>query len=539
MQRHCRLKHNGDINIELIEKRNSNKRTYVRLNCPSSSGQRGTHHDIAESVSSDDVSEHHHVTSKSPNPIISQPSTFGAEKFNQSGNCSTESTNESPKSMEIDGEEAPAKLNQPNPPNQLIQLLNKKPKRYQCTSCPYVSPCRSQLESHNKFHNQNECGTFQCRHCSYNVTKKHLLYQHQKMHEYEKVGRDETNEDSSASEAIDLTSNLTKSDGQHEKQLMFCSYCPARYLNEKELRGHLKMHASWFPYRCTICTYTSRQESYIETHMNVHSNSYQQKTKFMINEFDIRSDYPQPQLSTIPNEGSDENVLWIVNDMSQKQRSNVAGGGNNTDSTDIDLDEMISSSKVPNKTFTSPQKPTTNARDQPSRPSTSMESTAAPATPQQKTILQTQQGLQNRESKQNKIVISKPEKCPHCPFCTTKPDVLKEHMQCHISVSSVVNSNNCDHCDYSVSDELVLKEHIKLHFSSSSLSPTLIMNRKSVAFFTCYDGLMLSSKNDSDADGNDSRTIYPIAGDQELEECASDKENKKIIVDINTGEEIK
>lgn len=521
MQRHCRLKHNGDINIELIEKRNSNKRTYVRLNCPSTSGQRSNHHEIIESASSDDVLEHHTI-SKSPN--VSQAPTHNiSENFNQS----TENTDESLKSMDTANEDASTRpsLSQPNPPNQLIQLLNKKPKRYQCTSCPYVSPCRSQLESHNKFHNQNECGTFQCRHCSYNVTKKHLLYQHQKMHEYEKVGRDETNEDSSASEAIDLTSNLTKSDG-HEKQLMFCSYCPARYLNEKELKGHLKMHASWFPYRCSICTYTSRQESYIETHMNVHSSSYQQKTKFMINEFDIKSEYPQPQLSSIPSENNDGNVLWIVSDYTNRKQPT------NKEDNDMDLDEMISATKVPNKTFASPQK--LIARDQPCKPSTSIDHTATP----HKTILQTQ-GLQNRESKQNKIVISKPEKCPHCPFCTTKPDVLKEHMQCHISVSGNENEMNCDHCDYSVSDELVLKEHIKLHFSSSSLSPTLILNRKSVAFFTCYDGLMLTSRNDSDVDGvGDSRTIYPSDGDQELENV-SNKENKKIIVDINTGEEIK
>lgn len=360
------------------------------------------------------------------------------------------------------------------------------------------------------------------------------------MHEYEKVGRDDTTEDSSASEAIDLTSNLAKSDGgQHEKLLMFCSYCPARYLNEKELRGHLKMHASWFPYRCAICTYTSRQESYIETHMNVHSSSYQQKTKFMINEFEIRSDYPQPQLSVVPSESGEENVLWIVSDLNQKQRLN-AGVGVGSDGggglTDIDLDEMISSSKVPNKTFASPSKMTTV------RPSTSSidNATTSPTPPPQphKIVLQAQ-GLQNRESKQNKILISKPEKCPHCPFCTTKPDVLKEHMQFHVSVSGTEHPKSCDHCDYSVSDELVLKEHIKLHFSSSALSPTLILNRKSVAFFTCYDGLTLSGKPDADADGGSDSRIYPIAGDQELEECASDKENKKIIVDINTGEEIK
>ncbi|KAJ6646358.1 hypothetical protein Bhyg_01569 [Pseudolycoriella hygida] len=244
IQRHCRLKHNGDINIELIEKRNSSKRTYVRLNCPSSSGHRSTHQDVVESASSDDVTENQSIA-KSPN--VTQQSSYISDNFNQPA---TEPVDEPTKTVETIDASAKA-ITQSNPPNQLIQLLNKKPKRYQCTSCPYVSPCRSQLESHNKFHNQNECGTFQCRHCSYNVTKKHLLYQHQKMHEYEKVGRDETNEDSSASEAIDLTSNFGKSDG-HEKQLMFCSYCPARYLNEKELKGHLKMHASWFPYRCGI-----------------------------------------------------------------------------------------------------------------------------------------------------------------------------------------------------------------------------------------------------------------------------------------------
>lgn len=154
------------------------------------------------------------------------------------------------------------------------------------------------------------------------------------------------------------------------------------------------------------------------------------------------------------------------------------------------------------------------------------------------------------------------EKCPHCPFSTTKIDILKDHLQCHISVSDHVNLANCDHCDFSIADESMLKEHTKIHFD-------LVKNRKNVAFYTSYDNLEITaneqfhdsnSTSNSNSNNNNNnnnfdtstttttsstsssiaaapiKTLFPI--NCGLQVNSSDKENK-ILIDINTGQVLK
>lgn len=111
--------------------------------------------------------------------------------------------------------------------------------------------------------------------------------------------------------------------------------------------------------------------------------------------------------------------------------------------------------------------------------------------------------------------------------------------------------------------EPALKQHVRLHFasaftiqpnngdcstSSCDLSTGSGKQRKTIAFFTSYDTLVLSSicaggAGSTDSGGNAlrnddlSKTIFPLPVVNGYNTPSSDKENK-IVVDIGTGETI-
>ncbi|XP_021703832.1 uncharacterized protein LOC5565895 isoform X4 [Aedes aegypti] len=59
-------------------------------------------------------------------------------------------------------------------------------KRYQCDACPYETDSKTQFAYHKSFHKPRG-DPYKCNICSYNVTKKHLLIQHQKTHQERSV----------------------------------------------------------------------------------------------------------------------------------------------------------------------------------------------------------------------------------------------------------------------------------------------------------------------------------------------------------------
>lgn len=134
------------------------------------------------------------------------------------------------------------------------------------------------------------------------------------------------------------------------------------------------------------------------------------------------------------------------------------------------------------------------------------------------------------------------ERCPHCPYITTESEALKEHMMCHICVSGHIDLANCDYCDYSIADESLLIEHNNIHFD-------LIKNKqKTVAFYTIYDDLELTSTTTNEQQNNNDdrhpnqyattvKKLYPKIENIDFH-YSSDKENK-VLVDINTGQILK
>ncbi|KAI9559687.1 hypothetical protein GHT06_013692 [Daphnia sinensis] len=60
-------------------------------------------------------------------------------------------------------------------------------KRFRCTSCPYVSDNKSQYVYHRQFHRPRGA-PYKCSQCSYNVSRRHLLNQHLCVHGLPPIG---------------------------------------------------------------------------------------------------------------------------------------------------------------------------------------------------------------------------------------------------------------------------------------------------------------------------------------------------------------
>lgn len=557
------MKHNGDINIELIEKGNNKKRNYNRLILPGGTTTATT------------TTEQPTTSVVNTEPIISTDITTILNNPQQITTTTGNSSSADAKDNEDDKIEElvhPKHLNQQQ--IQLIQLLNRKPAiSFRCELCSFVSLSQTQLEAHSvSMHHNGDNGQFHCSQCNFTSIKQHLLQQHvNTQHPLSNNEHDANSVQPTA--AIDLTI-----DQQDDQQLMFCRYCPARFFEECELNVHCNMHASFYTHRCTVCTYTARQEASIEAHTIVHSDIYQDKTKLLLNDFVEHKNYPQPKLMTIQNR-ENSTLVWIVAEFQQKTAMTT-----NTTTTQnkelLDLDDVISASRVPNTSFNNnsiTKLPVNSEQLEKTKPTTSSSHTTI-----EKQIRKLQE-MKNAEvndtnqvndDQQTPVPVTGPiivrlEKCPHCPFSTMQPNVLKDHMQCHICVSGIENLINCDHCDYSVANEVALKEHVILHFGGAGggvidehhavNQTTYLSKRKNVAFFTSYENLIINRKCMRRSSGNCNcntenssgtamggckggncdgiKQIYPMF-DSHIEGSSDEKENK-IIVDIATGEVIK
>lgn len=399
LQRHCRLKHRGDIRIELFDKISlkNNKSAafpnYQPININNTVGRHANH------VPSNPISAINMWTSLNninQNEIVKRElkSPHDENTLRDDSERDTSNTEEE----EHFGFE-----------DQSTQSSHggdglKSPidgfKKYKCDECPYFTDSKYQFMYHESFHKPRDKSPYQCNYCSYNVSKRHLLSQHVRIHEN-----------------ADLIA--------HKKEIMFCQNCPARYTVDKDLQLHCKMHAKKFPYRCFLCSYTTRHESHLKNHLNVHSNAYNDKTKELEKNYKISHIHTKPNMKCInssnqtPNSGDEftpNQSFWIVT-------TDIEYSNNNSNSTNIETKTFDSINQL-NK---------------------------VPLT------------IENRITNNNN---NKFEKCPHCPFSTPRVDILKNHLQFHKCISGYERDYQCQHCDFSINDFSMFNTHNALHFTS-------------------------------------------------------------------------
>lgn len=297
-------------------------------------------------------------------------------------------------------------------------------------------------------------------------------------------------------------------------------------------------------YQCDLCSYETDGKAQFMYHSSFHSQgghgeTYQcKRCNFSVTKKHLFKQHMRMHTGEDVASSSDDESMQDSSEHTQAvDLTKLPGTSGTSAHGPIDLDDVISASKVPNKTFT---------------PSTLGQ---LPQSTISKQILKIQE-LRNAsgrsgDKQKSRVEVpsvdadatcnpsspsSKEEKCPYCPFETAKTDVLKEHLQCHICVSGEVNLANCDHCDFSIADETLLKEHVKIHFG------LIKTGKRNVAFYTSYDNLEINSTEYRHIHNNETTTTVQSMKTLFSSKCgmenSSDKENK-ILVDVNTGQVLK
>lgn len=76
--------------------------------------------------------------------------------------------------------------------------------------------------------------------------------------------------------------------------------------------------------------------------------------------------------------------------------------------------------------------------------------------------------------------------CPYCPYSDANSELVNDHKQSHLVVSSERLKYSCEFCDFNAHSEKTMKDHRKLHFSFLEKG-----NAAAVEFCTTYDKLKL------------------------------------------------
>ncbi|KAL3282048.1 hypothetical protein HHI36_005249 [Cryptolaemus montrouzieri] len=186
-------------------------------------------------------------------------------------------------------------------PGDFLQRLTERDdlgKRFRCLICPYVTNSKSQYTYHKQFHKPRG-GQYACTQCSYNVSKRHLLHQHLKVHginvtphrqngEYVDMEdiSDEIEEVPSNNTPLDLQSFpdiplvWVSKNGKFTKMYK-CRYCPHVNLRKVNIQEHEKMHSireknpnskgnPEVEHHCNECNYVCNNAGVLSSHSKVH-----------------------------------------------------------------------------------------------------------------------------------------------------------------------------------------------------------------------------------------------------------------------------
>ncbi|XP_065093290.1 uncharacterized protein LOC135713978 isoform X3 [Ochlerotatus camptorhynchus] len=323
IQRHCRLKHNGNVLIEMVNtaKQSQNvtdTRNLKKVRKPFQSFdsvsqdipvQPVTLHPIElvpevslivqdepiihpssrEIIHYPNINSSTAVHSISIAPVATRTSPMTMTFINLTDESSMEPPSSFPTPMQTDS--APTSDATTEEPYE--EPVAPRLKRYQCDACPYVTDSKTQFAYHKSFHKPRG-DPYKCNICSYNVTKKHLLIQHQKTHA-ERTVPSTTSNSHTVSKARTTTTTKTVGGGGELSIVMgnetkSTGLTPADILDlTKKMRDEVSITpASGTPtgkihvdekivYYCAYCPARYLDESEIVIHQNRHTQEEKYK----------------------------------------------------------------------------------------------------------------------------------------------------------------------------------------------------------------------------------------------------------------------
>ncbi|XP_058453951.1 uncharacterized protein LOC131431972 [Malaya genurostris] len=325
IQRHCRLKHNGNVLIEMVNATKPSQNVTDTRNLKKVRKPFQSFDSVSQDIPVQPVTLHPIAIVPEVSlivqevPIIQPPPLIFSTANNNNNNIINNSsfisssvtitpastpTPTAPLTFINLTEEPSLEPPQPSPqnlptpmqtdsastsdvPDEPEDLPPPRAKRYQCEACPYVTNSRTQFAYHKSFHKPRG-DPYKCNICSYNVTKKHLLIQHQKTHAEKSVSTVATTvATTSANTTVGngelslVMGNKTKSSGLTpadildltKKMRAEVSLTPASESSNKKSLFDAKRKIIFF---CPNCPARYLDESEIVIHQNKHT----QKEKY-------------------------------------------------------------------------------------------------------------------------------------------------------------------------------------------------------------------------------------------------------------------
>lgn len=182
-------------------------------------------------------------------------------------------------------------------------------KRHKCAACPYVTNSKSQYMYHKRFHKPKN-GPYKCSKCNYNVTRRHLLHQHMKVHTLGKaefIELDDLDDLSSSNNPspapltdsqssppspistptpttttmVDIPQIWVSRGGKFSKMYK-CRHCPHVNIRKVNIQEHEKMHLGSGDsgskpegeHHCTQCDYVCNNAGVLSSHIKVHQGAF-------------------------------------------------------------------------------------------------------------------------------------------------------------------------------------------------------------------------------------------------------------------------
>ncbi|XP_076269371.1 uncharacterized protein LOC143201994 isoform X2 [Rhynchophorus ferrugineus] len=290
IQRHCRLKHNGDIRV--VSSKNGQEKMEIEEQTDEPDyndvPQLGAYKCKMCPYSTDDSDEHQaHQPGHKPNGDNNVKCFFCKFWVAQEGDLLDH--------LRLHGVSDPQEFLRNN-------ASDPEGKKFKCTLCPYVTNTKSQYNYHKQFH-KNRGGQYTCSQCSYNVSKRHLLHQHLKIHginvspskqngegiDFDDVEIEEVsfiNSTLNTSDCADIPLVWVSKDG-HFSKMFKCRFCPHVNLRKVNIQEHEKMHSprdkssnssssklNDMEHRCVECNYICKNAGVLSSHSKVHQGLY-------------------------------------------------------------------------------------------------------------------------------------------------------------------------------------------------------------------------------------------------------------------------
>ncbi|XP_045511451.1 zinc finger protein Xfin-like [Colias croceus] len=180
----------------------------------------------------------------------------------------------------------------PDPLNSQLNFnISSTAKRHKCSECPYETNSKSQFMYHEQFHRYPTDTAYKCTECNYSVSKRHLLHQHLRVHgivskkgesdiELETTSSSSIHNEAEQSNDTDDIPYVWVSAKDEFHKMYKCRYCSYVNAQRCKIPNHEQIHFIVFEnsditvYKCLECKFTCDNKTRLADHSKSHGEIY-------------------------------------------------------------------------------------------------------------------------------------------------------------------------------------------------------------------------------------------------------------------------